>query len=297
MRPIRSLLICTTTIDRHVQSALASGADAVMLDLETSIAEAEKASARVAAVDVLSRPQRPDIFVRINDIDGPHVLDDLVGIAGSDGAGPNLRGVVLPQAEDPRQILALDWILARLEHKHGRTRPPIEILPLVESARGVEGARELLAASSRVRQATFGVADYCQDTHLQVSDEEHELAYIRGRLVHASRAAGRESPIDTVFLNLADPSGMDAALQRSRRMGFFGKLCIHPRQVSQANAAFSPSAEEVAQARRIVDAFETAMASNVAAIRIDGRLVDLPIVRSAQRIIALADDLRRSPAA
>ncbi|HEX2886486.1 CoA ester lyase [Vineibacter terrae] len=291
MRPIRSLLICTTTIARHVESALASDADAVMLDLETSIAEGEKAAARAAAAAVLHRRHKPDIFVRINEIDGRHVFDDLIALCRG-----RLRGLVLPQAEDPRQIVVLDWILSRLEEKHGLEGPPIEILPLVESARGVENARDLLAASPRVRQATFGVADYCQDTHIQVADDESELAYIRGRLVHASRASGRESPIDTVWLDLADAQGLDASLQRSRRLGFFGKLCIHPRQAIQANAAFSPSAEEVARASRIVDAFEAAMADNVAAIRVDGRLVDLPIVRSAQRIVALSKDLARRAA-
>ncbi len=291
MRPIRSLLICTTTIARHVESALASEADAVMLDLETSIAEGEKAAARAVAATVLDRRHKPDIFVRINEIDGRHVFDDLIALCGR-----HLRGLVLPQAEDPRQIMVLDWILSRLEEKHGREGPPVEILPLVESARGVENARDLLAASPRVRQATFGIADYCQDTHIQVADDEDELAYIRGRLVHASRASGRESPIDTVWLDLADAQGLDASLQRGRRLGFFGKLCIHPRQAIQANAAFLPSAEEVARASRIVDAFEAAMATNVAAIRVDGRLVDLPIVRSAQRIVALSKDLARRAA-
>jgi citrate lyase subunit beta/citryl-CoA lyase len=291
MRLIRSLLICTTTIARHVESALTSEADAVMLDLETSIAEADKQAARAAAVAVLAHRHKPDIFVRINEIDGRHVFDDLMALCG-----PNLRGVVLPQAEDRRQIVALDWMLSRLEEKHGREGPPIEILPLVESARGVENAQDVLEASPRVRQATFGVADYCQDTRIHVSTDEGELAYIRGRLVHASRASGRESPIDTVWLDLADPPGLEASLQRSRRLGLFGKLCIHPGQAAQANAAFSPSAEEVAHASRIVDAFEAAMADNVAAIRVDGRLVDLPIVRSAQRIIALSRDFARRAA-
>lgn len=286
MRSIRSLLICTTTIPRHVESALASAADAVMLDLETTIVEAEKDRARRAAAALLDRSPGPDLFVRLNEIDGPHVLDDLLAVTL-----PGLRGVVLPQAEEARQIAVLDWILSRLEAKRGHTGPPIEILPLIESARGVENAGSLLAASPRVRQATFGVADYCLDTRIVVSADESELAYARGRLVHASRAAGRESPIDTVFLDVGDEAGFDAALQRSRRLGFFGKLCIHPRQAALANRAFTPSDHEVAQARRIVEAFEKAMADNMAAIRVDGRLVDLPIVRSAERVLALAQDL------
>lgn len=288
MRSIRSLLICTTTIPRHVESALASAADAVMLDLETTIVEAEKDTARQAAAATLDRSVGPDLFVRLNEIDGPHVLDDLLAVAR-----PGLRGVVLPQAEDARQIAVLDWILSRLEAKRGHPGPPIEILPLIESARGVEGAGALLAASPRVRQATFGIADYSLDTDLKVAADEAELAYARSRLVHASRACGRAAPIDTVFLDVADASGLAASLQRGRRLGLFGKLCIHPRQAEQANRAFAPAADEIAAARRIVEAFETAMAGNVAAIRVDGRLVDLPIVRSAERILALARDLER----
>lgn len=284
MRPIRSLLICTTTIARHVDSALSSNADAVMLDLETSIVEAEKDAARRAAVEVLSRPCRPDIFTRINEVDGKHVFDDLMALCS-----PSLRGVVVPQSEDSRQMIVVDWMLSRLEEKYPRPTP-VEILPLIESARGVENAAAILSASPRIRQATFGMADYCLDTRVQVSVDESELAYPRSRLVHASRVSNRESPIDTVWLDVTDADGMEAALQRSRRLGLFGKLCIHPKQADQANAAFMPSDAEVAEARRVVDAFEVALADSVAAIRVDGRLVDLPIVRSAQRIIALAQD-------
>lgn len=288
MRPIRSLLICTTTIARHVDSALASNADAVMLDLETSIVEAEKEAARKAAVAVLSRPCRPDIFARINEVDGRHIFDDLMALPS-----PALRGVVVPQSEDPRQMIVVDWMLSRLEEKHPR-QTPVEIMPLIETARGVENAGAILSASPRIHQATFGMADYCLDTRVQVSADESELAYPRSRLVHASRACGRESPIDTVWLDVTDTDGLDAALQRSRRLGFFGKLCIHPRQADQANAAFMPSDAEVADARRVVEAFDKALADNVAAIRVDGRLVDLPIVRSAQRIIALAQAFARA---
>jgi citrate lyase subunit beta/citryl-CoA lyase len=284
MGPIRSLLLCTPTFERHVQSALASRADAVVLDLETTIAEADKSAARDAAAKVMAGKHRPGIFIRINEIDSPHVLDDLLALQS-----PGVRGVMLPQAEDRRQIVALDWMLSRLEQRYARTNP-IEIIPLVETARGVEDLGSVLSSSPRIRQATFGVADYSFDTGIRASRDENELAYIRARLVHASRAAGLQPPIDTVWLDFNDPGGMQRSLERSKREGFAGRLCIHPKQVDQVNLAFKPSVEEVANARKIVEAFETAMKDNVAAIRLDGRLVDLPIVRSAQRVIDLARD-------
>ena len=225
---------------------------------------------------------RPDIFIRINEIDSPHVLDDLLALQT-----PGVRGVMLPQAEDRRQILALDWMLSRLEQRYSRARP-IEIIPLIETARGVEDLGNVLSASLRIRQATFGVADYSFDTGIRASRDESELAYIRARLVHASRAAGLQPPIDTVWLDFNDLDGMQRSLERSKREGFAGRLCVHPKQVDQVNLAFTPSAEEVANALKIVEAFDAAMKNNVAAIRVDGRLVDLPIVRSAQRIVDLA---------
>lgn len=285
---IRSLLLCTTTFERHVQAALASAADAVVLDLETTIAEADKSIARQAAVATLAGRHRPDIFVRINQIDSPHILDDLIALQS-----PGLRGVMLPQAEEPSQIIALDWILSRLEQKHSRNAP-VEILPLVESAKAVEGLVPLLSASKRIRQATFGIADYSLDTGLKAGRDEDELSYIRDRLVHGSRACGLSAPIDTVWLDLNDPDGLQLSLDRSRRKGFAGKLCIHPKQVEACNRSFTPSAEDVASARKVVSAFEEAMKNNVAAIRVDGRLVDLPIVRDAQRTIELAEKFARN---
>ena len=282
MNPIRSLLLCTPTLERHVQSALGSLADAVVLDLETTIAEAEKSEAREVARKVMAGQHRPDIFIRINEIDSPHVLDDLLALQTQ-----GVRGLMLPQAEDRRQIIALDWLLSRLEQRYSRAGP-IEIIPLVETARGVEDLGSVLSASPRIRQATFGVADYAFDTGIRASRDENELAYIRMRLVHASKAAGLQPPIDTVWLDLNDAEGMRQALARSKREGFAGRLCIHPKQAELVNQAFTPTVEEVANALKIVQAFEAAMKNNIAAIRIDGKLVDLPIVRSAQRIIDLA---------
>jgi citrate lyase subunit beta/citryl-CoA lyase len=286
MRPIRSLLLCTPTIDRHVKSAISGNADAVILDLESTVADSAKNVARTAAIDVLTSRCRPDIFVRINEIDSQFVFDDLLILQS-----PKLRGVMLPHAEDARQIIVLDWMLSQLEKKFTRDSAPIEIMPLIETARGVENLNSVLSASPRIRCASFGVTDYGLDLRVQLSRNEEELDYMRHRMVHVSRACGLQAPIDTVWLYPKDAEGMRVALERGKRQGFFGKLCVHPSQVEQANLFFTPSSEDIAKARGLVDAFEAAMAKNVAVIYFDGRLVDVAIVRSAQRVIDLAKSL------
>jgi citrate lyase subunit beta/citryl-CoA lyase len=286
MRPIRSLLLCTATIDRHVKSAISGDADAVVLDLETTVADSEKNVARAGAIGVLTSSCRPDIFVRINEIDSRYVFDDLLMLQS-----PKLRGVMLPRAEDTRQVVVLDWMLSQLEKKFARASAPIEIIPMIETARGVENLNDVLSASPRIHRATFGVADYSLDMGIRLSRDEEELNYLRQRMVHASRACGLQPPIDSVWLDLSDDEGMRLALERGKQQGFFGKLCMHPTQVEQANRLFTPTIEEIASARKIVAAFEAAMANNVAAIHLDGRLVDLPIVRSAQRVIDLSKNL------
>jgi citrate lyase subunit beta/citryl-CoA lyase len=286
MRPIRSLLLCTPTIDRHVKSAISGQADAVVLDLETTVAGTEKNVARAATIGVLTSSCRPDIFVRINEIDSQYVFDDLLMLQSA-----KLRGVMLPRTEDTSHIVVLDWMLSQLENKFARSGAPIEIVPVIETARGVENINHILSASPRIRCATFGPGDYSVDMRIQLSRDEDELNYMRQRMVHASRACGLAPPIDSVWRNLKDEEGMRLALERGKRQGFFGKLCMHPTQVDLVNTLFTPSVDEVANAQKIVAAFDAAMANNVAAIRLDGRLVDLPIVRAAQRIIDLSRDL------
>lgn len=283
MLPIRSLLMCTANVERQVRSAVTGNADAVVFDLETTVLDNEKAAARAGIARILAGPSKPQMFVRINEVDSPHVFDDLVDLVC-----PGLVGVMIPRAEDARQMQIVDWALSRLEQKSGRAGAPVEILPLVETAKGVENLTPMFSASSRIRRATFGVADYSLDTGIRVSRGERELSYIRSRMVHASRACGLEPPIDTVWLDFADIDGMRESMERSKREGFFGRLCIHPRQAELANEVFTASAEELATAQRIVAAFETAKANKIAAINLDGRLVDGPIAINAERLIARA---------
>ena len=136
-----------------------------------------------------------------------------------------------------------------------------------------------------MRRVTFGAADYANDVRLSVSMDEPELAEARARIVMISRAAGLENPIDSPWFHLKEPAGFARALERSRRSGFQGRLCVHPDQIAPVNSAYLPSVEELERARRIVAAFREAEAKGAAAIQVDGQMIDYPVVYRAQALL------------
>jgi citrate lyase subunit beta/citryl-CoA lyase len=206
-------------------------------------------------------------------------------------------GVFLPKVESAADLHAVDWLLAALERERGIAEGSIDLVPMVETAAGVARVDRILQARSlrpyrapwRVKRVAFGAADFSLDAGLAPSYDEPELANARDRVVLASRAAGVEAPLDSPWFHLRDMEGFRRALERSRRGGFQGRLCVHPDQVPVANAAFTPSAEEAARAERIVAAFKDAEAKGAAAVEVDGQMVDYPVVHRAQ---ALLDALR-----
>lgn len=261
----RSWLFVPGNRPERFEKALASGADAVILDLEDAVAPADKGAARAAVAAWLS-PARP-VYLRINAADTEWFADDLE-LVGNLG----VAGVVLPKAE------AAD-ILARVAV---RLPPGAVLLPLVETGFGVARA-ETLAAQPRVLRLMFGTIDFQLD--LGIDGEGEELAFFRSKLVLASRLAGVQPPVDGVTTAIRDLDRLQADTQRARRMGFGGKLCIHPDQVAAVNRAFAPSDEELAWAKRVVEA---AGAAEGAAIAVDGKMVDRPVLLRAQRMIAEA---------
>jgi citrate lyase subunit beta/citryl-CoA lyase len=142
-----------------------------------------------------------------------------------------------------------------------------------------------------VKRVAFGAADYSLEAGLVPSIDEPELASARDRVVLASRAAGMEAPLDSPWFHLKDVEGFRRALERSRRGGFQGRLCVHPDQVPLANAAFTPGAEEVARAERIVAAFAEAEAKGAAAVQVDGQMVDYPVVYRARALLETAREI------
>ncbi len=281
---IRSFMFTPANHPRRVEKFFQIGADAVILDLEDAVAVAEKVGARDDVVAAFSGSQRDCLhYVRINSVETEFWRDDIQATVGS-----WLDGVVVPKVESAVALLEVERAIAEAEDKAGLEAGCLDILPIIETAKGVEAAAEIATAGSRIRRFAFGGGDYTLDLDYEWSADEDVLAYARARLSHASRLGGLLPPIDTVVLQINDDARFTASAQRGRKFGFGGKLCIHPSQVPLTNAIFSPSAEEIAHATAVVAAFEAAEASGSASIQLDGYFIDYPIVYKSQRILALA---------
>jgi len=292
----RSFLFAPGNHARRVEKALTLRADAVILDLEDSVAVAGKVAARKPVAEALARPRSGRGYVRVNAASTPFCYGDLVATVHE-----GVDGVVLPKVESAADLHAIDWLIASLENERGLAVGSIDLMPIIETAVGVHRVDRILQARSlrtypgrwRVRRIAFGAGDFANDVGLSPSLDEPELADARARLVLASRAAGVEAPIDSPWFHLKDKEAFARSLARSRRGGFQGRLCVHPDQVEPVNAAYLPGDEEVAQAERIVAAFKEAEAKGSAAIQVDGQMIDYPILHRAQAILDAVRAARR----
>lgn len=259
--------------------ALATGAHAVLIDLEDAVAPEQKDAARAAITQWLDQPAdaaaapangsaRPaQLLLRVNAVDTPWFTADL-GLL----AHPRVQGVMLPKAESTAQLATV----------RAAMRAEQALLPLVETVLGWDQAGALARAPGVTRLA-FGSVDFCADSGIRGDGEE--LFAVRTHLVLQSRLAGITTPVDGVSLALDDVDQLNADVARARRFGFGGKLCIHPRQVAAVNAGFAPSAAEVDWARRVLEAVAT---QGLGALRVDGKLVDKPVLLLAQAVLAAA---------
>ncbi len=290
----RSLLFAPGNVPRRVEKAFTLQADVVIVDLEDSVALSDKEATRKPVAEALARPRKGRGYVRVNAPSSPFCYGDLVATIHK-----GVDGVLLPKVESAADLHAIDWLLAALERERGLQEGSIDLVPQVETAAGVQRVDRILQARSlrpykapwRVRRAAFGAADYAHELGLTVHVDEAELAAARARIVLSSRAAGLEGPIDSPWFDFKDSAAFERALERSRRGGFQGRLCVHPDQIAPVNRAYLPSEAELARAKRIVEAFKEAEARGAAAIQVDGQMIDYPVVHRAQAII---DAMRQS---
>lgn len=284
----RSFLFAPGNVARRVEKALTLQADAVIVDLEDSVATAEKAATRKAVAAALERPRRGRGYVRVNAPSTAFCFSDLV-----ETIHRKVDGIVLPKVESAADLHAIDWMIWNLERERGMAEGSLDLIPQIETAAGVQRIDRVLQARSlrpyqapwRVKRVAFGAADYAHELQLIIGPEEAELADARARVVLASRAAGLEGPLDSPWFDFKDLAGFARALERSRRSGFQGRLCVHPDQLGPVNAAYQPSAAELARAERIVAAFREAEAKGEAAVQVDGQMIDYPVAYRAQALL------------
>jgi len=283
--PYRSMLFTPGNHPRKVAKVFDAGADAVILDLEDAVAIAEKPATRAAVVEALKArpvPRRPMGYVRVNALSTPYAYGDFQAVVG-----PWLDGIILPKLESVEELATADWLLSQCEREAGLPEGSIDLLPIIETAKGEQAALAIASAGSRIKRLSFGAGDYTLDIGRDWSLGEAELLPIRHHMVSISRAAGLEPPLDTVFIHLQETEAFAASCAAVKALGFQGKLCIHPGQIATANAAFTPNAEQIAYADKIVAAFEAAEAEGSASIQVEGYFVDYPIVEKARRTLAL----------
>lgn len=283
----RSFLFAPGNHPRKVEKVFDVGADAVILDLEDAVANVEKIATRETIVTALQRPRRNLGYVRINSFETEFCFGDLEAIVG-----PGLDGIVLPMVENAAQLLAVDWMVGNLERKRGLEEGKIDIMPILETGKGIAALPEIAGCGSRVRRMAFGAGDYTHDMSMDWTLDEIELDDARSRMVLASRAADLEPPVDTVWIHIKDLDGIRASSLRVKRMGFQGKMCIYPPQVAIVNEVFSPSAAEIDHSEKVVAAFEEAEKAGSSSIQLDGYFIDYPIVYKAQRILDAARAIR-----
>lgn len=285
----RSFLFAPGNHPRRVEKSLTLGADAVILDLEDAVANAEKASARAMVVEALGRPRACRGYVRVNSLGTEWSHGDFVAVVAK-----GVDGIVLPKVESAADLQTGEWLLGALERERGLPEGSIDLVPIVETAAGYCNLGEIARAAKRVRRLAFGAGDFTLDLGITWSADESELLPYRSAFVAHSRAAGLEPPIDTVWVSLADREGFDRSVQRAKNLGFQGKLCIHPDQVPVVNTCFRPTEKELTHARRVLEAFEQAERDGLAAIQVDGQFVDYPIVYRAQRLVERAEGIARA---
>ncbi len=290
MKRLRSLLFTPGNRPKMLEKAPSSGADALIFDLEDSVPVSQKAEARIITREYLGRFKKEcAIYVRVNALETGMLRDDLEAVM-VDG----LEGIALPKVDSPDTIRAVDRMMAEVEQARGLPIGKIELSLSLETARGVYFAYDILTAARRVGSVAVGIAedgDLQTDIGYQTSEDGSEMLYLRSKVLLAARAAGIENPIEGSYANFRDEAGLIKTAQMGRRLGYRGKRAIHPCQVDVINRIFTPTAREVAYYRRVLEAFEAALAQGRASTSVDGKMIDYPMAENARRVIAWAESL------
>jgi citrate lyase subunit beta/citryl-CoA lyase len=283
--PIRTLMFASANDRERSLKAIRIGASAVCLDLEDAVAKSDKAAAREVVTGTLADPSvdGANVHVRINGVATEFSEDDLNALGPS---LPRLVGILVPMVESADEIRHVAARLDTLEAEHGVDAGTIRLIAIAETAKGVLAAADIAASSPRLRTLLLGPADLSHDLGVELTADGYELFHVRSQLVLAARAAGLEGPIDGPFLGLKDDEGTRTSAHWAKRLGFQGKMVLHPQQLPVVASVFAPTEEEVAWARAVDEAFTKAEAEGVSSLKLDdGTFVDYPVAYRARAIL------------
>ena len=282
--PIRSLLFAPGTRPDRFEKAMNAAADAVVFDLEDSVEAAQKSRARGLVAEFLATPRTGALrLIRFNPPETPDGEADLEHFC----EGQGIDGVLLPKIETPGAVEQVARIFAR--RAPSGAVPPL--LLLLETPRAILKAAEIATADAPVAALLFGAEDYTASLSIERTIDGEELSFPRAQIVLAAALVGADA-IDGVCIDLNDNDALRRDCVRARALGFRGKMAIHPRQVDVINESFTPATVEVEQARKLIGAYESARATGQGVTTMDGKMVELPIVDRARRLLALANKQR-----
>jgi len=285
--PIRSALFVPGNRPDRIDKAVATATDRVIIDLEDAVAVSQKVETRAPVHDKVIAHKDRGVLVRVNGLETDFIMGDLEAIVVNE-----LGALMLPKTENSHQVGEIQRLLVDLEKKQGMAAGNTAVILLVESALGVQNIFQITSAAAELNREfliALGAADYALDMGIEITKDGGELIYPRSRIVVACRAAGIASPIDTPFMiDIKDMDALKDDAARAKQLGFQGKLCIHPNQIEPVHDIFTPTAEEISFARRVVEVFEAEEAGGSAAILVDGKFVDYPVVERSRRILQLA---------
>ncbi len=281
MTILRSLLFVPGNIPRMLDRAIGLRPDAFVPDMEDSVPWDEKANARgvtAAYIPELAATGVP-VIPRVNSLDTGLLEDDLSAVTG-----PHVYGVSVGKMDNPEIVAEVASVLDRAESEAGVESGAIRLVPWIESAEAIVNAYDICKSSDRIVAVALGAEDFTNDMEIKRTDGDSELAYARGAIAVAARAAGVLA-LDTPFFAFRDPVALKANSEMSRAIGFKGRFAIHPAQLDIINGVYSPSEDEVAQARREIEAFEEAVAMGRGSTSLDGKVIDVPVVKRAQALL------------
>ena len=284
MELLRSLIFVPGNRANMLERALGFNADIIMVDLEDSVPPAEKSAARDLAAKWIPALRRAGkrVMARANSLDTGLTHDELAAVLS-----PDLYGVSVGKTESAWDLKEIERIITPLEASAGLEYGQIKIIPWIESARAVINVHDMAAASPRIVGIAFGAEDYTNDMGIQRTDAGEEVYYPRAAVAVAARAAGIAA-LDSPYVAFRNPEGLLQDAGVARQLGYTGKFAIHPSQIETINKAFSPLDEDVAYARQVVAAWNEAESAGRGSLALDGKMVDVPVVKRAQNLLALA---------
>ncbi|MBK8047019.1 MAG: CoA ester lyase [Anaerolineales bacterium] len=278
----RSLLFMPGDSMKKIEKAAGWAVDTVIMDLEDAVAQNRKLEARATVTQALTTLDfgARERLVRVN-----HVSTGLAPAEIEASVIGRPDGYIIPKAEDAADLRAMDRLLAQVEKQHGLPLQGIRLFVMIETALGVMNLREICRATPRLEGLIFVAEDLAGDIGCVRTPAATEVFYARSAVVTAAAAYQLHS-FDMVFVDFNDPAGLEVESRFARQLGYTGKTCIHPNQTPIVNRAFSPSPEEVDRAQRLVDAFAAQQAAGAGAFTFEGKMVDMPMVRAAEKVLA-----------